>query len=114
MVAPLAAMARPCQHAFCGTCLSLCARARLPAALTCPLCRTPVTHQEPTGTVDVTPLPDPVTPRNTSSEVGPHRRPRVNEQYLSEHELHVYLNFVAPVLSLGPPPPPQDEDEDWS
>ena len=114
MVAPLAAIAHPCKHEFCGTCLSLCARARLPDALTCPLCRTPVAHQEPTSSEEVTPLPDPVNPVNSNPINGPHRRPRVNEQYLSEQELHVYLNFVAPVLSLGPPPPLPDEDEDWT
>ena len=58
MVAPLAAMAHPCKHEFCGSCLSLCARARLPASLTCPLCQTPVARQEPTGSNEVTPLPD--------------------------------------------------------
>ena len=121
MVAPIAAITRPCRHKFCGECLSLCARARLPEPLRCPVCRTRVEGQNPLGRVEVTPLPDPPAedpaPELLAEEPPqpdplPRRRPRVNEQFLSEHELHIYLNFVAPVLSLGPAPPP-DVEEDW-
>ena len=118
LVAPLAAVARPCGHEFCGSCLSLCARARQPAALTCPLCRTPVEQQEPTGSAEITPLPDPIPEEELLEQwfpiPEPRRRPRVNELFLTERELDTYLNFTVPVLRIGPPPPPRDDEEDWT
>ena len=80
-----------CAHTFCSECMDLWQRARPHEALVCPLCRTELS---PAPETSMPPLELAVGPSATFSR----GRPRVNEGFLSEEQLEVYLNFVVPVL----------------
>lgn len=82
-------MTTPCGHRFCNTCLDVCARARPHEPLTCPLCReklAPARVHPPPGF------------SNAHSNVSSGGRPRVNESWLSEEELNIYLGYYVPIL----------------
>ncbi len=86
----LMAEAQPCKHQFCDSCLLLCAKAKPLEVLQCPLCRQDIAAQIGLNGLTVEPLPTPLPLMS---------RPRINEQWLTERELAIYLSFMVPVLA---------------
>lgn len=94
-----------CGHRFCDECLDICARARPTEALLCPLCRTPLKaplelpelEEQYDTFVDPPPGFTAVTHVTPSTHYS-RGRPRVNEFWLSEDELSIYLGYYVPIL----------------
>lgn len=91
-----------CGHKFCEQCLDICARARPREALLCPLCRRPL--KAPLELPEMN-LPQRPPPGFTAVDhmLGPSTffsqgRPRVNEFWLDEDELNIYLGYYVPIL----------------
>lgn len=83
-----------CGHGFCGSCLDICARARPYEPLRCPLCR-----HHLRSPVNVPAPPPGVNEAHKTLFSG--GRPRVNESWLNEAELNIYLGYHVPVLNLS-------------
>ena len=91
-----------CNHKFCENCLDICARAHPRTALLCPLCRKPLQAPLILEEMDDPEEPPPgftAVPLNRGQTYFSGGRPRVNEVWLNEEDLNIYLGYYVPILS---------------